>query len=274
MRPSYAAAPTSPRARLGSSRDHRPRRRTDPLLRRLQHARSARRRSGVRAAGRRPAVDRSAAGDPRATGSRSSRRGSTGAPPRSTTTTDPAATGGRTSSRASRAISPLDAVVVMLGTNDLKTCFDRTADEIAEALRGYLDDVALNVDRPSWADPRRRPGQPDPDRRHRAAVRGDDRRQLRQLRRRAVAASWARPSVGSPGNEERRTPTPPRSLAPAMTASTSRATRTLGSRSSWPRRSPPPFWTDSLSAWSISDPFRFGIRVWVVGRIRVFGRGG
>ncbi len=40
---------------------------------------------------------------------------------------------------------PLDAVVVMLGTNDLKTCFDRTADQIAEALRGYLDDIALNV---------------------------------------------------------------------------------------------------------------------------------
>ncbi len=40
---------------------------------------------------------------------------------------------------------PLDAVVIMLGTNDLKTCFDRTPAAIADALRGYLDDVALNV---------------------------------------------------------------------------------------------------------------------------------
>jgi lysophospholipase L1-like esterase len=40
---------------------------------------------------------------------------------------------------------PLDAVVVMLGTNDLKTCFDRSATAIADALRGYLDDVEVNV---------------------------------------------------------------------------------------------------------------------------------
>jgi len=40
---------------------------------------------------------------------------------------------------------PLDVVVVMLGTNDLKTCFDRTAAAIADALRGYVDDVAANV---------------------------------------------------------------------------------------------------------------------------------
>ena len=40
---------------------------------------------------------------------------------------------------------PLDAVVVMLGTNDLKTCFDRTADTIADALAGYLDDITVNV---------------------------------------------------------------------------------------------------------------------------------
>jgi lysophospholipase L1-like esterase len=40
---------------------------------------------------------------------------------------------------------PLDAVVVMLGTNDLKTCFDRTADQIADALRGYLDDILFNA---------------------------------------------------------------------------------------------------------------------------------
>ena len=40
---------------------------------------------------------------------------------------------------------PLDAVVIMLGTNDLKTCFDRTADQIADALRGCLDDLASNA---------------------------------------------------------------------------------------------------------------------------------
>ena len=40
---------------------------------------------------------------------------------------------------------PLDAVVVMLGTNDLKTCFDRTPETIADALRGYVDDVATNA---------------------------------------------------------------------------------------------------------------------------------
>ncbi len=40
---------------------------------------------------------------------------------------------------------PLDAVVVMLGTNDLKTCFDRTPETIADALRGYVDDVAANA---------------------------------------------------------------------------------------------------------------------------------
>ena len=40
---------------------------------------------------------------------------------------------------------PLDVVVVMLGTNDLKSCFDRPAKAIAEALHGYLDDIATNV---------------------------------------------------------------------------------------------------------------------------------
>jgi lysophospholipase L1-like esterase len=46
---------------------------------------------------------------------------------------------------------PLDAVVVMLGSNDLKACFDRTAREIADALHGYVDDIAVNV-----ADPKGR----------------------------------------------------------------------------------------------------------------------
>ena len=40
---------------------------------------------------------------------------------------------------------PLDLVVVMLGTNDLKSCFDRTPAAIADALRGYLDDIAVNA---------------------------------------------------------------------------------------------------------------------------------
>jgi len=40
---------------------------------------------------------------------------------------------------------PLDLVVVMLGTNDLKSCFDRTPEAIADALCGYLDAVAVNA---------------------------------------------------------------------------------------------------------------------------------
>jgi lysophospholipase L1-like esterase len=40
---------------------------------------------------------------------------------------------------------PLDVVVIMLGTNDLKTEFDRPAAAIAGALHGYLDDIAANV---------------------------------------------------------------------------------------------------------------------------------
>jgi len=40
---------------------------------------------------------------------------------------------------------PLDVVVVMLGSNDLKACFGRTPTDIAEALHGYVDDVAANV---------------------------------------------------------------------------------------------------------------------------------
>ena len=40
---------------------------------------------------------------------------------------------------------PLDVVVIMLGTNDLKSCFDRTPQEIANALDGYLDDITSHV---------------------------------------------------------------------------------------------------------------------------------
>lgn len=36
---------------------------------------------------------------------------------------------------------PLDFVVVMLGSNDFKTCFERSAPTIADALNGYVDDV-------------------------------------------------------------------------------------------------------------------------------------
>jgi lysophospholipase L1-like esterase len=40
---------------------------------------------------------------------------------------------------------PLDVVVVMLGSNDLKSCFRRDAATIANALHGYVDDVATSV---------------------------------------------------------------------------------------------------------------------------------
>ena len=40
---------------------------------------------------------------------------------------------------------PLDVVVVMLGSNDFKTCFRRDAATIANALHGYVDDVATYV---------------------------------------------------------------------------------------------------------------------------------
>ncbi len=48
---------------------------------------------------------------------------------------------------------PLDVVVVMLGTNDLKSCFDRTARAVAEALHGYVDDAAANVTDPGGRTP-------------------------------------------------------------------------------------------------------------------------
>jgi len=43
---------------------------------------------------------------------------------------------------------PLDLVVVMLGSNDLKTCFARSAATIADAMHGYVDDLArYGIDR-------------------------------------------------------------------------------------------------------------------------------
>src|SRR6185503_1692781 len=40
---------------------------------------------------------------------------------------------------------PIETVVVMLGTNDIKVQFDRSPAEIAAALTGYLDDVEANA---------------------------------------------------------------------------------------------------------------------------------
>ena len=40
---------------------------------------------------------------------------------------------------------PLDVVVIMLGGNDLKPRYDRTSEEIAEALGRYVDDVAVHA---------------------------------------------------------------------------------------------------------------------------------
>ena len=37
--------------------------------------------------------------------------------------------------------TPVDMVIIMLGTNDLKTEYSRTADEIAVAVKGLVDDV-------------------------------------------------------------------------------------------------------------------------------------
>jgi lysophospholipase L1-like esterase len=48
---------------------------------------------------------------------------------------------------------PLDAVVVMLGSNDLKTEFARSARDVAEALHGYVDDVASYVTDPRGRTP-------------------------------------------------------------------------------------------------------------------------
>ena len=74
-----------------------------------------------------------------------SRRDSAGARPTWTTRTGPGCNGRPYFVPCLLSHHPLDVVVVMLGTNDLKSCFDRPAKAIAEALHGYVDDIAANV---------------------------------------------------------------------------------------------------------------------------------
>ncbi len=52
-----------------------------------------------------------------------------------------------------RSHHPLDVIVIMLGTNDLKIQFERSPSAIAHALNGYLDDVADNVTTRTGATP-------------------------------------------------------------------------------------------------------------------------
>jgi lysophospholipase L1-like esterase len=53
-----------------------------------------------------------------------------------------------------RTHEPLDVVVVMLGSNDLKACFHRSPEEFAGALAGYFDDVAASTTDASGVVPR------------------------------------------------------------------------------------------------------------------------
>ena len=64
-----------------------------------------------------------------------------GARPMWTTRSVRGATGGPLRALSSEPL-PLDVVVVMLGGNDLKPSFERTPTGIANALHGYVDDVA------------------------------------------------------------------------------------------------------------------------------------
>jgi lysophospholipase L1-like esterase len=50
--------------------------------------------------------------------------------------------------------TPIDTVVIMLGTNDLKTEFARTPAQIANALEGFVDDVAQFAQRRDGGVPR------------------------------------------------------------------------------------------------------------------------
>jgi lysophospholipase L1-like esterase len=49
--------------------------------------------------------------------------------------------------------NPLDVVVIMLGTNDLKTVFNRSALDVAQALAGLVDDVRSFGSNASGIDP-------------------------------------------------------------------------------------------------------------------------
>ncbi len=53
-----------------------------------------------------------------------------------------------------RSHHPLDAVILMLGTNDLKTQFDRSPEAIAAALNGYIDDIESNAQSRTGGVPR------------------------------------------------------------------------------------------------------------------------
>jgi lysophospholipase L1-like esterase len=73
---------------------------------------------------------------------------------------------------------PLDVVVIMLGTNDLKLQFDRPATAIADALSGYIDDIANQRRRPKRRRADDDSGQPGPARRQPTGVRRAERREL------------------------------------------------------------------------------------------------
>ena len=80
------------------------------------------------------------------TATTSSRRDSTGADFTDLDDQDlPAATGGPTSCRVCRAITRSRSSCSMLGGNDLKPYFGRTPRAVADALGGYVDDVAAGV---------------------------------------------------------------------------------------------------------------------------------
>ena len=115
---------------------------------------------------------------------------------------------------------PLDFVVVMLGSNDFKTCFGRSAPTIADALHGYVDDVETYVtdqDGPHAADPA---AEPDPARRQHHGVRRPDRQRLRRPQPGRVPGARRRRSSGWPRSAACCSPTPRRSRGRAATPCT------------------------------------------------------